>query len=182
MVGCSPSIISRSQSLYIDNNFLTCIYDKREGFGYPIVNFPKLGGDVPRLPIYGIYISQLVRFARSFTSVLGFNNKSMKITLKPLPQGNKNHKLPEHLENSLYPILNQCQHLEQHPFKNMFHPVFCRDPVNKQRGNKYAKNYILSGSIKVKRLQSRQYDPFIIERTIGLVLEIYHREDNRSCA
>ena len=29
-----------------------------------IVNFPLLSGDVPRLPSYGIYISQLVRFAR----------------------------------------------------------------------------------------------------------------------
>ena len=28
-------------------------------FGFPIVNFPWLSGDVPRLPSYGIYISQL---------------------------------------------------------------------------------------------------------------------------
>ena len=31
--------------------------------------FPWLSGDVPRLPSYGIYISQLVRFARCCTSV-----------------------------------------------------------------------------------------------------------------
>ena len=29
-------------------------------FGFPIVNFPWLSGDVPRLPSYGIYISQLL--------------------------------------------------------------------------------------------------------------------------
>ena len=40
------------------------VYDKRDDFGFPIVNFPWLNGDVPRLPKYGIYISQLVRFAR----------------------------------------------------------------------------------------------------------------------
>ena len=29
-----------------------------------IVNFPFLDGDVPRLTSYGVYISQLIRFAR----------------------------------------------------------------------------------------------------------------------
>ena len=29
-----------------------------------IVNFPFLDGDVPRSPSYGVYISQLIRFAR----------------------------------------------------------------------------------------------------------------------
>ena len=29
-----------------------------------IVNFPFLDGDVPRSPYYGVYILQLIRFAR----------------------------------------------------------------------------------------------------------------------
>ena len=43
----------------IGNNIHTSVYDKRDDFGFPIVNFPWLSGDVPRLPSYGIYISQL---------------------------------------------------------------------------------------------------------------------------
>ena len=35
------------------------VYDKRDDFGFPIVNFPWLSGDVPRLPSYGIYISHV---------------------------------------------------------------------------------------------------------------------------
>ena len=31
---------------------------------FDIVNFPFLDGDVPRLPSYGVYISQLISFAR----------------------------------------------------------------------------------------------------------------------
>ena len=50
------------------------VYDKRDDFGFPIVNFPWLSGDVPRLPSYGIYISQLVRFARCCTSVFDFHS------------------------------------------------------------------------------------------------------------
>ena len=40
------------------------IYDKRDDFNFEIVNFPFLDGDVPRSPSYGVYISQLIRFAR----------------------------------------------------------------------------------------------------------------------
>ena len=53
----------------IGDNIHTSVYDKRDDFGFPIVNFSWLSGDVPRLPSYGIYISQLVQFARWCTSV-----------------------------------------------------------------------------------------------------------------
>ena len=39
-----------------------------------IVNFPFLDGDVPRFPSYGVYISQLIRFARVCSNVDDFNN------------------------------------------------------------------------------------------------------------
>ena len=38
-------------------------YDKRDDFDFEIVNFPFLDGDVPRSTSYGVYISQLIRFA-----------------------------------------------------------------------------------------------------------------------
>ena len=40
------------------------ICDKRDDFDFDIVHFPFLDGDVPRSTSYGVYISQLVRFAR----------------------------------------------------------------------------------------------------------------------
>ena len=43
----------------------TKIYDKRDDFGFDIVNFPFLDGDVPRYTSYGVYISQLITFARA---------------------------------------------------------------------------------------------------------------------
>ena len=42
----------------------TKIFDKRDDFDFDIVNFPFLDGDVPRSTSYGVYISQLIRFAR----------------------------------------------------------------------------------------------------------------------
>ena len=45
----------------------TKLYDKRDDFDFDIVNFPFLDGDVPHRTSYGVYISQLIRFARSST-------------------------------------------------------------------------------------------------------------------
>ena len=71
----------------------TSVYDERDDFGFPIVNFPWLSGDVPRLPSYAVYISQLVRFARCCTSVSDFNSKNLQLTSRLLMQGYRYHKL-----------------------------------------------------------------------------------------
>ena len=50
--------------LYISDGFVkTKLYDKRDDFDFGIVYFPFLDGDVPRPATYGVYISQLIRFA-----------------------------------------------------------------------------------------------------------------------
>ena len=54
--------------------------------------------------------------------------------------------------------------------KGISHPVFYGDLVYKLRRVKDTPNFIVSGSKIVKRLRRRQYEPVIIERTIGLVL------------
>ena len=64
----------------VGNDIHTSVYDKRDDFGYPIVNFPWLSGDVPRLPSYDIYFSQLVRFAKCFTSGFDFHSKNLQIS------------------------------------------------------------------------------------------------------
>ena len=56
---------------------------------------------------------------------------------------------------------------QEYVSKGITHPVFY---VYKLRRVKGEANCILSGSKIVKRLRRRQYDPAIIERTIGLVL------------
>ena len=69
------------------------IYDKRDDFNFEIVNFPFLGGDVPRSPSYGVYISQLIRFARVCSNVDDFNNRNLFLTAKLLKQGYRYHKI-----------------------------------------------------------------------------------------
>ena len=58
----------------------TKIYDKRNDFD--IVNFPFLDGDVPRRISYGVYISQLIRFAGVSSIVSNFNCRNKALTTK----------------------------------------------------------------------------------------------------
>ena len=63
------------------------IYDKRDDFDFNIVNFPYLDSDVPRSTSYGVYISQLIRFARVSNHVDDFNTRNKVLTAKLLRQG-----------------------------------------------------------------------------------------------
>ena len=68
-------------NLCISNGtFSTKIYDKRNDFDFDIVNFPFLDGDVPRRTSYGVYISQLIRFARALLLIL----MTLTTVIKPL--------------------------------------------------------------------------------------------------
>ena len=67
----------------------TKIYDERDDFDFEIVNFPFLDGDVPRSTFDGVYIPQLIRFARGSSYITDSN------TQKFLKQGYPFHKLHE---------------------------------------------------------------------------------------
>ena len=68
------------------------LYDKRDDFDFDTVNFPFWGGAVPRRPSYGVYISQLIRFARVCSHVDDFNARNKCLTAKLLKQGYRYHK------------------------------------------------------------------------------------------
>ena len=60
--------------LSISNDIIsTKIYYKRDDFDFELVNFPFLDGDVPRSTSYGVYIFQLIRFARASSHVADLN-------------------------------------------------------------------------------------------------------------
>ena len=53
---------------------------KRGDYDFDIVNFAFLDGDVPRSTSYGVYISQLIRFARVSSHVDDFNTRNKVVT------------------------------------------------------------------------------------------------------
>ena len=90
-------------NLLITNDIVSSkIYDKRDDFNFEIVNFPFLDGDVPRSPSYGIYISQLIRFASVCSNVDDFNNRNLFLTAKLLKQGYRYHKIRKAFFSKFY--------------------------------------------------------------------------------
>ena len=99
--------------LSISNDIVsTKIYDKRDDFDFEIVNFPILDGDVPRSTSYGVYISQLIRFARASSYVADFNTRNKLLTRKLLKQGYRYHKLRKTFSKSYrryYDLISKFQ-------------------------------------------------------------------------
>ena len=79
--------------LYIDNGKLTTrFYDKRD-FNFPIVNFPFLSNNIHSAPAYGVYVSQLIRYARTCSNYQDFMERGKVLTAKLLSQGYQKSKL-----------------------------------------------------------------------------------------
>ena len=139
------------------------------------VYFLWLRGDVPRLPSYGINISQLVRFAGCCTSILDFLSKNLQITSKLLTQGYRYHKLRKTFKKfirSYSELLSKFGDIsfQEYMSKGISHPVFYNDLVYKLRRVKETPDFISSDQKIIKRLRRREYNPLIIKRTIGLLL------------
>ena len=82
---------SDTEAPFLDLNLCICngtvstkMYDKRDDFDFDIVNFPFLDGDVPRRTSYGVYISQLITFARASSNLNDFNYRNKALTAKLL--------------------------------------------------------------------------------------------------
>jgi hypothetical protein len=65
--------------LYLDldreGRIKTKLYDKRDDFNFPIVNFPVICSNIAAEPAYGVYISQLIRYSRACGSYQNFLDK-----------------------------------------------------------------------------------------------------------
>ena len=65
----------------------TKLYDKRDDFNFPIVNFPFICSNIPASPAYGVYISQLIRYSITCGSYQDFLVRGLLLTRKLLNQG-----------------------------------------------------------------------------------------------
>ena len=115
--------------------FPTKIYDKRDNFDFEIVNFPYLDGHVPRSSSYGVYISQLIRFARASSHVADFNTRNKLLTQKLRKQGYRYHKLRKTFSNfygRYYDLISKFQiGLESFLHQGLSEPKFYGDLVYK---------------------------------------------------
>ena len=80
-----------------DGQLHTCIYDNQDDFNFHITNFPFLSSNMPSSPAYGVFISQLIRYARACSWYECFILRARRVSSK-LP---KQEYLLERLKTSL---------------------------------------------------------------------------------
>ena len=79
-----------------NHNLIPSLFDKRDDFNFPIVNFPFIGSNIPASPAYGVFVSQLIRYARSSQRYPDFVQRSSQLVSKLISQG----YLPQRLKST----------------------------------------------------------------------------------
>ena len=75
----SDMAVTQSHYLYLD---IETRNDKRDAFNFQIVNFPDLSGNIPNKHSYGVFVSQLIRYARCCDELADFTNRSKALIQK----------------------------------------------------------------------------------------------------
>ena len=129
-----------------------------------------LDGDVPLAPSYGIYISQLVRFARVCTKVSDFNERNLYLTDKLLRQGYRYHRLLKTFSKFYYRYTTlirkfncTCKSLVK---QGISHPAFYGNIIYK--AHKF-KNHPLKLIKPLNKFIRRGYDFNVVVTSLNLV-------------
>ena len=149
-------------------------YDKQDDFNFEIVKFPFLDVDVPRIPSYGVYISQFIRFARVCSNVDDFNNRNLFLTAKLSKQGYRYHKIQKafskfyHRHSEL--IVKYNIELKTLLQQGISEPIFYGNLVNKSKGIVGKPDFSDQFKKIVKRYIRVGYNLDIMQQSVCLVL------------
>jgi hypothetical protein len=80
----------------------TKIYDTRDDINFKIINFPNMCSNIPASPAYGVYISQLIRFARASSNYSDFLKRHLYLRNRLLDQGYKQIRLIRSLNKFIF--------------------------------------------------------------------------------
>ena len=114
----STSVASYLDLLFIrdnSNNITTKLYDKRDMFGFHIVNFPFKSSNIPSAPAYGVYASQLIRDTRCCSNYSDFLSRYRALVTRLVSQGYK----VNHLSNTFKKFYGRHTDLVGHYKKNV---------------------------------------------------------------
>ena len=122
----SASYLDLLLSIGRDGQLHTSLYDKRDDFNFHITNFPFLSSNIPYSPAYGVFISQLIRYARASSSYECFILRAVRLSNKLLGQG----YVKERLRSSLRKFYGRYGDLIKQyevPFSRMLHDILDDD-------------------------------------------------------
>ena len=124
----SASYLDLLLSIESDGQLRTSLYDKRDDFNFHITNFPFLSSNIPSSPAYGVFISQLIRYARACSSYECFILRATRLSSKLLGQG----YVIERLKSSLRKFYGRYGDLIKHyevSLSQMLHDILGHDRI-----------------------------------------------------
>ena len=124
----SASYLNLLLSIGTDGQLRTSLYDKRDDFNFYITNFPFLSSNIPSSPAYGVFISQLIRYARACSSYECFILRAMRLSNNLLGQG----YVKERLKSSLRKFYGRYGDLTKQyevPVSRMLHDILDDDHI-----------------------------------------------------
>ena len=124
----SASYFDLLLSIESDGQLRTSLYDKRDDFNFHITNFPFLSSNIPSSPAYGVFISQLIRYARACSSYECFILRAVRLSSKLLRQG----YVVERLKSSLRKFYGRYGDLIKHyevSLSQMLHDILGHDHI-----------------------------------------------------
>ena len=83
----SASYLDLHLEIDSEGRLRTKLYDKRDDFNLPIVNFSFICSNIPAAPAYGVYISHTLRYPRVCDSYKDSLDRGLLLTRKLLNQG-----------------------------------------------------------------------------------------------
>ena len=90
-----------------DGKLSTKLYDECDGFDFHIVNFPFMSSNIPSGPSYGVYIAQLIRYARCCSYFDDFRHRHKMLVERLVSHGYQY----ESLRNSFKKFYGRYQNL-----------------------------------------------------------------------
>ena len=126
----SASYLDLLLSIESDGQLRTSLYDKRDDFNFHITNVPFISSNIPSSPAYGVFISQLIRYARACSSYECFILRAARLSSKLLRQG----YVMERLKSSLRKFYGRYGDLIKHyevSLSQMLHDIQGHDHIQR---------------------------------------------------
>ena len=122
----SASYLDLLLSIGRDGQLHTSLYDKRGDFNFHITNFPFLSSNIPSSTAFGVFISQLIRYARANSSYESFIPRAVRRSNKLLGQGYVKELLRSSLRN-FYGRYGDLIKQYEVPLSRMLHDILDDD-------------------------------------------------------
>ena len=80
----------------------TKMYDKRDDFNFKFITFPNMCSNIPASHAYGVYISQLIRYAKASSNYSDFLKRHRALGNRLLDQGYEKIRLIRSLKKLIF--------------------------------------------------------------------------------